>query len=75
MFLRVTCKTEYTAYADDVSAYTKISIVPIPTALVIRKWDEVWQLITELKQVMQNDLKDNSRVPPRDTTYITSFTL
>ena len=66
--------TKYTAYADDITAITQVSIIPIPTALVIRNWDIVWDTINELKRVITADL-DRNQTAPRDHTYFTSFTL
>ena len=74
VYLRVTLKTHYTAYADDVTAMTKVSIVPIPTALVIRNWDTVWNMIGSIKSEIQNDLK-TAETAPRDRSYYISFDL
>ena len=74
VYLKITLKTTYQAYADDLSATTKVSIVPIPTALVIRNWQNVWDMINELKAIIQADLEFSDRVP-RDQTYITSYTI
>ena len=74
MFLRVTLKTKYTAFADDLTAITQVSIIPIPTALVIRNWDTVWAMINELKRVIKADL-DRDQTAPRDISYFTSFSL
>ena len=74
MFLRVTLKTKYTAFADDLTAITQVSIIPIPTALVIRNWDTVLAMINELKRVIKADL-DRDQTAPRDISYFTSFSL
>ena len=72
--IRVTLKTFYTAYADDVTAYTKVSVIPIPTTLVIRNWDVVWDKINVLKTSISEDLKQ-SQTAPTDQSYFTSFSL
>ena len=70
----MTLKTYYAAYADDVSAMTKVSVIPIPTALVIRNWDTVWDMISTLKTDIQTELRASQSIP-RDHSYYTSFTL